>query len=434
MPEIKPFRGIRYNPDKRGNDLSRVTTPPYDCISEEAQEKYYQASSYNIIRVILGKDYPGDNERHNKYTRAADTLKEWMAVGILIRDEEPAIYLYEQEYTLNGAKKTRWGLICLVKLEKADFHERTFEGPKADRLKLMQATGANTSQVFALYQDPDNSITKAIRDSQSTHRLYDLVTEDEIRHRLWAITDQAVIKTVSRIMKDQRLTIADGHHRYETALNFRQLQQNKAVSWSGQEGCNYRMIYLSNAYDEGMAILPTHRIIPGAGNLDQAGLKKRISQFFEIKSLGQREEMFRQMGSGMKRGLHLFGLNLGNNEYLSLTLRESMESLEGIIPKDKSKVFRELDVTILHYLLIDHILWPFIDPDLIEEGGFKIEYSADPVEASQWARETKGLVFFLNPIRVEEVMEVARQGERMPQKSTYFYPKLLTGLVMNLIE
>lgn len=437
MPEIKPFRGIRYDQAEISGDLGSVVTPPYDCISEEEQERYYQRSPYNIIRIILGKEYPGDNEARNKYTRAADALKEWMASGFFKTDEEPALYLYKQEYTLlNGTKKTRWGFICLVKLEQADFHEQTFEGPKADRFKLMQATGANTSQVFALYQDPDDRIGKAIRNSRLTRPLYDLSTDDGIKHRLWAITDQDVVKTVSEIMKDKRLTIADGHHRYETALNYRQLKQDSAASWSGQEGANYTMVYLSNAYDEGMTILPAHRIIPGPLNFDPAQLKKRIEQFFEIKPFDQREEMLKEMALGMAGGLHLFGLYLGGSEYFSLSLRESPESMKGIMPADKSKAFQELDVSILHYLLIDHILGQLTLPDRLgspEDKSLKIEYSADPAQAIQIAGKTKGLVFFLNPTRIEEVMEIARGGERMPQKSTYFYPKILTGLVMNLI-
>ncbi|MDD4335717.1 MAG: DUF1015 domain-containing protein [Desulfotomaculaceae bacterium] len=473
MAVIIPIRGLRYNPRKVEN-MADVVTPPYDVIDDVAQERYYGRNPYNIIRLEYGKILGGDNEKNNRYTRAADDYKNWLRENVLIRESKPAIYLYEQEFTVGGKNKVRSGITCGFRLETYEKgkilpHEETIPKHKADRLKLMRACRANFSPVFSLYTDRENRVVAALKNAvKGTPPDINFTDDSGESHRMWVVTAPGAIGEVQQIMADKRVFIADGHHRYETALNYKREREtngdrkdtavNVANSCSSvpreapssstefEPAYNYVMMTLVNIHDPGLIVLPTHRLIRNVKSLDINHLIDRIKENFavEVYDLRPDKENFRQLlemlerrGLGERSGgetqnkneqRHAFGLYTGNNKFYLLTLKENSDPLQ-MMPAEKSPAWQRLDVSILHTLIIekhlgicgelraraDHITYTR------EEGG-----ALDAVDRGEYQ-----LAFFLNPTLVDEVTAIAGQGEKMPQKSTFFYPKLITGLVIN---
>src|SRR3990172_10623964 len=285
MAIIAPFRGILYNPNKI-KDMSTVIAPPYDVISPEGQERLYQNSDYNIVRLDFGKEGPSDDQGHNKYTRAASEFKAWQENGILVRDEMPAIYIYEQDYRLkDGSIKTRKGFMALVRLEELDSgvilpHERTLSGPKTDRLNLTKATDANFSPIFSLYSDPEMKTSALLSGESKTLPIVNVQGEDGANNRLWRVTDESIINGLIREISDKMIFIADGHHRYETALNYRNEMREKHPDYTGREGFYYTLMYFSNMDDEGLTVFPTHRLIYGVKDFDPSVFENRLSENF----------------------------------------------------------------------------------------------------------------------------------------------------------
>lgn len=484
MAVIIPIRGLRYNM-RKVDSMADVVTPPYDVIDAAAQDRYYRRHPCNIIRLEYGKTDPGDSETNNRYTRAADNYKEWLQENVLTRESEPAIYLYEQEFTAGGENKIRSGIICGVRLEPYDKgivlpHEETIPKHKADRLELMRACGANFSPVFSLYADQDNGVVAALKESlQGAPPDISFTDDAGESHRMWVVSDPDAIGKAQRIMEDKRIFIADGHHRYETALNYKKERETgggdredaavgAASSCAAAPGgtlysttevepaYNYVMMTLVNLYDPGLVVLPTHRLIKNIESLDIDCLLDQIKENFNVekfelepdkgnlqklldmlarKGLGEDPARVSAAGADLKKPVqnqkthrHAFGLYAGDNKFYLLTLRDDVD-LSQMMPKEKSPAWQRLDVSILHTLIIekhlgicgelraraDHITYT-----REEEGAL------DAVDRGEYQ-----LAFFLNPTLVEEVTEVAGQGEKMPQKSTFFYPKLITGLVIN---
>ena len=320
MAQIIPFRGYRYDPEIVG-DISAVVTQPYDRIGEKEQEIYYGRSPYNIVRIIKGKPQPGD-DGENVYTRAARFLSEWIEKGVLKRDSTPSFYAYHQEYTFNGERLVRKGVIALGKLEpeKVHAHERTLKGPKEDRLKLIRATEANFGHIFMLYSDParraDAALGGAIDGLPPT-----IAAEDDFGniHRVWRITDPAVISAVQDALSDKDLYIADGHHRYETAVNFMRECQEKGWRPAAPESFDHRMMTLFNIDEPGMTIRPIHRLVHGIAGFDPEGFVTRAEEEFEVAEHPDRAAMEEAVRGGEAR--HAFGVYTGGRFY-TFTLRD----------------------------------------------------------------------------------------------------------------
>ena len=440
MANILPFTGIFYNREKI-KELSRVLAPPFDIISNEAQEKYYEMSPYNVIRLILGKKIPGDNEANNRYTRSAQFFQEWCEEEILMRDGSPSIYLLEQEYelrsdmfgevALEGKGKTvkRRGFIALAQLE--DFskgivrpHEGTMAEPKRDRLNLIRACRANFSQIFTTYEDSENRIDKLWEKKKETPPI-DLINEENIRHRLWRIDDQKSLNWIVEGMRDKKLFIADGHHRYESALEYRNELRKNNPGHSPQESYNYVMSYFVNMKNGGLEILPIHRAIRNFEGFDGKRLIAEAGRYFDIKMINNLKELLSQMKN--EKAKHKIGMHMGGNEFYLLSLKDERIT-KGLI-EGKTEIFCELDVVILHTLIIEKVL------KISPESQQSITYSEKINETVGRVKDGSHCVaFFLRPVKVSEFKAVVEAGEIMPKKSTFFYPKLLSGLVINKIE
>ena len=401
MAEIVPFKGVLYNMSKvSGED---VIAPPYDIIAPEYKEKLYSKSPYNIVRIDFGKELEGDNELQNKHTRAANNLNSWLKDRILLGSKTPAFYAYEVEYKVKEKTKKLRGFFSLVRLEELGKgvypHECTHSKPKADRLNLLRACRANISPIFSLYNSPEKKASEIISRVMLQKPYMKAKDSDGAIHRLWVVEAEKDIKTTQNDLKGKPVFIADGHHRYETALEFKK-EMNRSGGW------DYVLMFLANMSDEGLTILPAHRLVK---NLPENSLDI-LSGHFAIEILSSQDDI-----TGALSGCgHAIGFCHRNSDNLYL-LRHKGSGLENINP-----ALKELDVTILHELIFKKLL-------NISE----VTYEMDAAETRDMVR--KGIydaAFFLNPTGVKDVERVALSGERMPPKSTYFYPKLLTGMVI----
>ena len=433
MVHIVPFRGLRYN-SNRISDISKVVAPPYDVINPEEQEKLYRRSPHNIVRLIL-------NREPNPYEPAAELFKRWQQEGVLVREEHPAIYFLRQRFRLRtGEEKERLGFFALVQLEDPSGgnihpHERTLEGPKEDRLRLMRACHANFSSIFALYSEPKQTINRVL--AEHTQGAPPAVATQDANGdacRLWSISDAEIISVVQRAMINQPLLIADGHHRYEASLRYRDHLRHERSNSSGREAFNFVLMHFANTKDDGLVILPTHRLVRGFAPIPFRRLEELLQKYFYLEPYpktrdGQRD-FLKALKSGRKKR-YLIGATFSNDpRYLILRLK-SKRTMQKLAP-EMSACLQELDVSILHRLILQHILG--LDPETQVQQGV-IRYLEDEEEALKTVdQERDQAAFILNPPEPEQVFSVALRGERMPQKTTFFYPKLLSGLVINKIE
>ncbi len=405
MASVTGFRGFRYNPEKI-EDQKRVLAPPYDVISPEEQEELYGLSPYNVVRLILSRC--GGEQ---KYIKAGETFRDWIAGGILIQDAEPSIYPYHQEFDVEGKKITRRGFIATVRIE--DFsskvvlpHERTFPKPKMDRLKLTMACKANLSPVFSIYSDPDGTIESAIDDHIEVEPLIDSMYRDGVKNRLWKISDRDLISKIESTMSDFNLLIADGHHRYETALEYRNLQKNSSGTGCAERPYEFVMMYLARAEDEGLLINPTHRVLRNLDSLDMRGFIQKIGERFNTERIDLSEAIS----------------SLGSREFVML-LKDD-EKVIKVSPKASyPESFRNLAIMQLHSVVINEI---------ITEEKVEILYTKSIDEVSELVksgRYTLGVI--LPPLTALDIIEVVSADEKLPHKTTYFYPKILSGLVFN---
>lgn len=432
MTIIKPFRGYRYNPKAVG-DLSKVITPPYDVISRKQQASYYKVHPHNFIRLDLGKTFPKDNGKNNRYTRAGKLLAEWVNNGILARDPSESVYVYSQEYRMDGKRKERLGFISLARLEEDRTkgflpHERTFRGPKRDRLNLMMETGANLSPIFSIVFDENGRIIGILKDFAGKNKPVIDVRFEGTRNRVWLMSDSVTIEKLKRSVKDKRALIADGHHRYEVALEYRRymLKRGRPIDPSALD---YVMMYFATSAPRGpsssnLTILPTHRMVEGVP-ADSFLNNLKIKRFFDIIHLVSKEKMFARMKAD--KG-HAIGAYLGGGKYLCLSLKRKDAS--GLIKSKNSGCWRNLDAVILHHLVLEKAFG--IKGRKAEEA---VSFTRDPVAAFEWADAGRNrAVFFLNPPLLEEIKNIVRRRERMPHKTTYFYPKPPSGMVINRIS
>ena len=437
MATITPFRGIVYNQAKAGK-LSELVCPPYDIISSTEQQDLYRRNPHNVIRLEYGLASPGDTEEDSRYTRAAAALEEWSRTAVLQQDREPAFYIYEMEYTIGSAVKKLRGFICLVRIEDYDSgivkpHETTLSGPKTDRLNLLRACRASFSQIFSVFSDPQGKVANVL--GKAPHKPdMEVKGSDHVIHRAWALRDKGDIETIVREMADKQIFIADGHHRYDTALNYRNEQRKAAGSFTGAEGYNYVAMFLARIEDPGLTILPAHRVLYNLENFDPQKFESDLNCYFDIERIdfdkkSEAKDLKTVLDTMAHRAdhAHVFGMRIkGEHSYYLLTLRNE-EDMDALLPS-KSPAYRKLDVSILHHLIIDKLLGIKMETHKL---GLNIEYIKDAAEADKRVHDDAvELVFFMNPTKVQEVKDVAAAGERMPQKATYFYPKLVTGLVM----
>ncbi|HUT04429.1 MAG TPA: DUF1015 domain-containing protein [bacterium] len=443
MAEILPFRGYRYSPDKV-RALDDVIADPYDKIDDELREFYYEKSPHNIVRIIKGKTYPKDTKDNNQYVRAAGFLDAWIREGILQRDQSPCIYIYDQEYVVPGAgtTRTRKGFVALFRLMSYEEggvkpHEQTLAGPKADRLNLMRATRAQFGQIFMLYPDPDNLVNNLLDEGRSARQ--PLVAKDRFSdlHKVWPVSDPSMIGELQKLMLDKQVFIADGHHRYETALAFRDEMRGKVSQTDDFETIESRMITFVSFDDPGLLVLPTHRLVSDVKSFDAMALIENLKQFFELESLpfsdaSSRETAQRKTMEILHRASpkgHVFGVLLaGQKQFLVARLKDE-SWLDEMLAGAGSEEFRRLDVVILSTLILERMLG-ITKEDLTSERN--VQYLRDVGEGVKSIIGGEGqALFVLNPTKARQVRNVASAGVRMPQKSTDFYPKLVTGLVLN---
>ncbi len=444
MAVISPFQAVLYNRGKIA-DLKPVVAPPYDVINKKDQAKLYQRHPYNIIRIILGKEKQGDDETNNKYTRAACYLKSWEEDNILYREENPALYFCQQRFFHpNGEKITRKGFLSIARLEnfstgKVLPHEKTLSFPKADRTKLLTACSANFNPIISLYSDPACSIEELIEQSAREETpLLQVVDDDQVEYRIWQVKDEKIISRVIKNMEDRVLFIADGHHRYETALDFRDNLSGKVSNFTGRESFNYVMMYLTNMDDEGLVIFPTPRLVRNISLPGPDALEEKLKKFFIIKRFpfGKNDE------SRAKKDLlarlarqanteHAFALYLKNNDFYYFLSLKDESVVDRILKDDIPQPLKKLDVTILEAVILGKIFG--ISAREVKEGN-SVGYIHDNSEAVDLVKKGEyQAAILLNPTKIKEVREIAGMGKKMPQKSTYFYPKFLSGLAINRI-
>lgn len=433
MANIKPFRGTRYNAG-HFSDMSVLVSQPYDRVRYGLQDEYYDLSDNNIVRLIRNKERLGDDDMSNVYTRARDLYQQWLQDGVLRREDRPALYVYHQTFSTPGSEtRTRKAFIGALELTTFDEgtvlpHERTHSGPKVDRLNLLRATGVNFGLIFMVYPDPDNRVN-ALLDASVSNRPPDVdvveLFEKDVHQRLWAVTDPAVIAAVQAEMGPKRsLIIADGHHRYETAINYRDERRDRYPDASSSAAFNFRMVALVSMDDPGLTILPTHREIFGLQDLAPAEVLLRASAHFIVVPMPDRDTCFSAMAK--REAETAIGFYAGGNYHL-LALKDNV-SLDDIIPEERALAWKALDVSILHNVLLEQVVG--IPRDAIDALK-NVRYHRDPqlpiaaVDAGE-----ADFVFFLNPTRMAQVKTCTEIGEKMPQKSTDFYPKAISGLVM----
>ena len=441
MATITPFKGIVYNLTKAGS-ISGLVCPPYDIISPAEQQELYRKNPHNVVRLEYGLESPGDTPEDNRYTRAAALLDEWFKTDVLRQSETPALYVYEMEYPLGSTTKKLRGFICLVRIEDYDSgivkpHETTLSGPKTDRLNLLRACKASFSQIFSIFSDPEGNVSDVLAKFASRPDM-EVKNSDGITHRVWTLSDQNDIEVIVREVADKPFFIADGHHRYDTALNYRNERRKSSGAFTGSEPYNYVAMYLARMEDPGLTILPAHRALFNLTDFHPRRFEDDLNLYFNIERIDfdkktEPKDLQTVLETMAHRAdhSHVFGMRVkGEHSYYLLTLRNEAD-MDTLLP-NKSAAYRRLDVSILHHLVIDKLLGIRMETHKL---GLNIEYIKDAGEADKRVHDGAAeIVFFMNPTKVKEVKEIASAGERMPQKATYFYPKLLTGLVVHKID
>jgi uncharacterized protein (DUF1015 family) len=428
LVQIAPFKGLQYNPDKT-SFISRVVAPPYDLIEPELAEELRQRDPHNVIRLILGKEGP-QGRPAEEYRQAALTFAAWRREEVIIPVPEPSVYVCEQAFELHGARHVRHGLICAMLLEGFGSgqvlpHERTLAGPKADRLRLMEACEAGLSQVFGVFSDPEGQADAMLRNMRAADPLYEFRDTDNVAYRVWRVTEEAYIRHLASLLEKEVMLIADGHHRYETALRYRDRHRPEGVP-TGSVPADFLPIYCVSVKSAGLQILPTHWLAKAVPPFDAEVFILALERHFEL----ERREF--QGPEGLREALRLWPEREDSiachlrQQRLYILSPKSPQVLEDILP-DRSPVWRCLAVTVLHYA----VLRPFFGIPADGEGSEpRLAFSQD-IEKMYWSVESQRFDagFFLPPVRPATVETIARVGERMPPKSTFFYPKIVSGLV-----
>jgi uncharacterized protein (DUF1015 family) len=420
MATIKPFGALRFTAE----NLEELVCPPYDIISEAERSAYLARNGHNIIRLELPRE--GDDP----YAQAGETLRAWLKEGVLATDEKPGLYIYEEEFTALGQRMTIKGLTCRVKLEPFSAgvvlpHEETLSKAKTDRFNLMNATNCNFSAIYSLYFDENRSVAARIARLSSGAPDLEFGTADGILHRVWIVTDETETAALSAAFTDKKLYIADGHHRYETALNYKNHLQSQGEQVDDNHPASSVMMTLVDMENDGLVVFPTHRIVRGLAHFDREKLLADSVAYFDLEEVAA-AAIVEKLGEAATAGRKAFVLYADSKATL-MTLKDNAVMAE-LLPAG-SPAYRQLDVNILHLLVLERLLG--IDKENMANQKNLI-YTRDPAEAIAAVDGGEAdCAFLINPTRVNEIAAVAGAGEKMPQKSTYFYPKLITGHVMN---
>ena len=438
MAKVYPFRGIRYN-KTRIEDLSKLVTQPYDRIDDKLMREYYQRSEFNFTRIIRSEVEP-DEPTDNRYIRARKHIQDWLDQDVLIRDEIPSVYVYHQVYTAENEKITRKGFIALAETERfgkgVKAHEKTLEGPKADRLDLMRSTFADTGLIFMLYSDPvfevSNVLDRAIKDREPHIRVNDDRGEE---HLVWVVNDPEVCDAVTKGMEGKQLFVADGHHRYETACNFYEEKALEGYICEGNENIRNVMLAMVNMDEPGLSILPTHRLIFNVEDSKFESFLTDVGKYFEVLRLpfepdesSARKTLFEHLDRHAGTNTAFGYYRKGEDSYHFLGLKDDAP-IDRLFEGEFSDDFKKLDVARLHVLL-DKFLG--IDDEALKAYA-NVKYIGGRDKAISMVNHEAEIQcgFLINPTGIDDVKRIAMRGERMPQKSTDFYPKLLSGLVFN---
>jgi uncharacterized protein (DUF1015 family) len=443
MAVVAPFKGMTYNLDKITH-FERVVTPPYDVISEREQDEYYEIDPYNVIRLILGKRKIGDSDWDNRYTRAADLFNRWDSGGILVASQLPSIYLVSTEYELPGQSESRirWGVITLVRIEEQGSsvirpHERTFTIHREDRLKLMRTCSAQFSPVFGLYEDRSNTVLSMLKEIKDSPPKISFREKGGYYYRMWEVNEAAIIRAIIREMSSKPIIIADGHHRYESARNFRNLMRSRYGVHEVERPHDYVMMYLTNLADKGLTILPYHRLFKSYPDFRPEPFLSAARKWFDVLSFPFSKNNQKEATTGFLSQLTAHGGNStaigyyykGSRAFYLLCLKPGAQEELGA---DLHPALKKLDVLALSRLVFQRIMG-IRREDLDDER--IIEYESDTgLALSSVLSGSTQMAFLVNPTKIEQVIEVTGNSLLMPRKSTFFYPKILTGLVFNKID
>ena len=425
MPKILPFKGVRYNKDVI-KDMTAVVAPPYDIIPVRMQGELYAKDPVNVVRLILGKINKTDGPDNNRYTRAKDFFLSWLKDNILIQDKKESFYIYSQKYKKGNKYIDQIGFIGLMGVEESGDnkvmpHENTLMAPKVDRLSLIREVRANLSPIFVLYDDAKHAIVKILKKVSSKNKPLIDIELQGVRHRMWALDDERLVKKVESLAVKKPLFIADGHHRYEVAKMYSKELDKTDVPQALKDAVKYLMVYFVESDEKMLTVLPAHRLVKDPGPLTKEDVLSRLEKYFRIYKAAGIKNLMTKLAALSKT--HAFGLYFGNNNFYILKLKSTAASDKSI--SDKPKEWRRLDVSILHHFIFRHIL-------NIRDEDDNIEFLKDPEETVRFIDEGKcKIAFFLNPTKVSQVQKIAKLGEKMPRKATYFYPKQLSGLVIN---
>ena len=441
MANIYPFRGVRYNSDKVGK-IDDVVTPPYDVISPDEQLRYLGRHPDNIIRLILPRESAaaaaGTSVADTKYENAAACLRDWLESGVLVRDCEPSLYVCEQEFEIDGVWKKRLGFTCLVRIEDYDNktvlpHENVLAKPLDDRLNLLRATRSNFDSVFGLYSG--TKAEEVIRPFLLAEPDASAVDAAGVICNLWRICNPDAISVIVNALADQSILIADGHHRYAAALAYRNEMREKGKR-ADSPSCvpeeapsEFVMMTLVSLEDAGLVILPTHRLVRNLESFDPSGFRARLSEYFDLVEVPASE--LEAALAAESSSHHVFGVHIGKGGSYVIRLKADKRP-EEIIETPGSDALKHLDVSVLHSIILDRMLGIGVQSLSAQSN---LSYMRDASEALMLVdRGDYQIAFLMNPTRVDETKSVAAAGDKMPQKSTFFYPKLLTGLVLNVME
>ena len=433
MAEIRPFRGVHYN-QLLVKDLSAVICSPYDTITPQLQQELYYRSQYNFVRLEHGRELPRDTVTDNKYTRSAATLEQWLKQGVLKVDGVPAIYLHDHYFTYQGREYRRRGIIVCVRLEEWDRmivrpHEGTLAEPKTDRVSLLWALQANTSPILALFEDQRQQVSSVLAAQERSKPIINSSSADGESHKVWAITEPGAINQIGSSLAEQPLYIADGHHRYESALTYQREKYTCSSSVSGDAAFNFVMMTLVDFSDPGLIIVPPHRLIRGMSKSNLNGLMAKLGAFFEIEELplimpGIWQQVDDLLTETNEIRLVLFGLA---PEHLFMLRLRDFAAVSQMMPYFHSEIYKRLDVSIVDHVILEKLLG-------LSSGREEavLAYSYDRQEAiDSVLNQEYQLALLISPVKAEVVKAIADAGDRLPRKSTYFYPKPPAGLLFH---
>ncbi len=437
MADIRPFNGIHYNP-ALVKDFAKVICPPYDIIPPQMQLELYGRNEFNFIRIEHGRELPNDKDTDNKYTRAAATLEQWLEEQILVADAVPCIYVDDHQFKHQGKTWHRRGIACRVKLEEWDKmivrpHEGTLSRPKGDRLSLLWALKADTSPIMALYEDHNKRIAAALDAGSRGKPTFSVNNVDGESHRIWAISDENIIRQFSSSLANQPLYIADGHHRYESALNYQREKRTSVKAAPGNQPFDFVMMTLIDFADTGLVILPAHRLVRGISQPSLDSLLTSLHTIFKVEELPSEkvsgQAQIDELIAGNTGEVKLLMCGPGKEHFFRLTLTD-FTPIKSMIPHFHSELYQTLDVSIVDHVILEELLGL-----THEAAGTYIDYTNDAPEAIKRVREQEyQLAIIVNPVKPQAIKSIADSGDRMPRKSTYFYPKVPAGLTLYRLE